>query len=280
VIRQPQTDADFDLCVAIKNAVEPDEPVTVEQLRATRGGALYLHDGGGYVYVAPSSVTGGAYTMVRVAPEARGRGVGSALLEVARDHARGLHTTAMWGRVAIGDDASLGFVGHRGFEQVDREFELVRELGPDEGAVPEGIVELGERHRAGAYAVAVECTPDMPTAGPAEAPAYDDWVANELGGAVGFVAIDGDRVVGYATLQALPATPQRLEHGLTAVLRSHRGRGLAQRLKRAQIAWAARQGYRELVTYTSELNAPMRAVNIKLGYDERPVAVVVRGVVG
>ena len=126
----------------------------------------------------------------------------------------------------------------------------------------------------------VECTPDMPTAGPAEAPPYDDWVANQLSGAVAFVAIDDDRVVGYATLQPLPATPYRLEHGLTAVLRSHRGRGLAQKLKRAQIAWAARHGYRELVTYTSELNAPMRAVNVKLGYEERPVAVVVSGAVG
>jgi mycothiol synthase len=280
VIRQPETDADFDVCVAIKNAVDPDEPVTVEELRQTLGGALYLHDGGGYVYVAPSSVAGGAYTMVRVAPDARGRGVGSALLDVARDHARRLDRTIMWGRVAVGDDASLGFVGRRGFAQVDREVELVRELARDEGDVPEGIVELGEPHRAGAYAVAVECTPDMPTAGPAEAPPYDDWLANQLGGPIAFVAIDGDRVVGYATLQALPATPHRLEHGLTAVLRSHRGRGLAQKLKRAQIAWAARHGYRELVTYTSELNAPMRAVNVKLGYDERPVAVVVRGVVG
>ncbi len=279
MIRQPETDADFDFCVAIKNLVEPDEPVTVEQIRATRGGALYLHEGGGYVYVAPSSVAAGAYTMVRVAPGARRRGVGSALLDVARDHARGLDKTAMWGRVAVGDDVSLEFVRRRGFEEVHREVELVRELGRDEGDVPEGIVELGKRHRAGAYAVAVECTPDMPTAGPAEAPAYDDWVANQLGGAIAFVAIDGDRVVGYATLQALPATPHRLEHGLTAVLRSHRGRGLAQNLKRAQIAWAARHGYRELVTYTSELNAPMRAVNVKLGYEERPVAVVVRGAV-
>ena len=48
-------------------------------------------------------------------------------------------------------------------------------------------------------------------------------------------------------------------------------------IRSPQISWAARRGYRELITQTSELNAPMRAVNIKLGYGERPIDVVVRG---
>jgi hypothetical protein len=34
------------------------------------------------------------------------------------------------------------------------------------------------------------------------------------------------------------------------------------------------------VTTTSVRNAPMRAVNVKLGYTERPTAVLVRGEVG
>ncbi len=41
-------------------------------------------------------------------------------------------------------------------------------------------------------------------------------------------------------------------------------------LKRRQIAWAARHGYRELVTWTQEGNDAMQAVNRKLGYVARP----------
>ena len=67
-----------------------------------------------------------------------------------------------------------------------------------------------------------------------------------------------------------------LEHGFTAVVRSHRGRGIATALKGTQLAWAAGHGYRELVTYTQEGNEPMRAINEKLGYRERPAWILVR----
>ena len=67
--------------------------------------------------------------------------------------------------------------------------------------------------------------------------------------------------------------PHRLEHGLTAVRRSHRRRGLATALKRAQLRWAADNDYRELRTDTVEGNVGMRAVNERLGY--RPLAPVV-----
>ena len=276
MIRRPESDADFERCLAILRAVEPETGVDLEQLRASDG-RLVLHGGGGYLYIAPSSVSDGAYAMVRVEPTVRGRGIGSALLEAAREHARELGKTAIWGRISVDDEGSLGFAERRGFEEVDRSVEHVRTLAAHDGELPDGVVELTERHRAGAYAVAVECTPDMPTAGAAEAAPFDEWAADELAGPVAFAALDGDRVVGYAALRALPATPNRLEHGLTAVLRAYRGRGIAQRLKRAQIAWAAANGYRELLTSTSLRNAPMRAVNLKLGYEERPIDVLVRG---
>jgi mycothiol synthase len=69
--------------------------------------------------------------------------------------------------------------------------------------------------------------------------------------------------------------PHRLEHGLTAVLRGHRGRGIATRLKSAQIAWAAERGYRELITWTDTENAATRRVNTKLGYVEKLGPIVV-----
>ena len=69
-------------------------------------------------------------------------------------------------------------------------------------------------------------------------------VAPGDGDAVAFVALDRDAVVGYARLYLVPTLPERLENGFTAVRKSHRRRGIATALKRAEIAWAAAQGYR------------------------------------
>lgn len=278
MIRIASSDADFELCARIKNELEPGDPVTPEQVRdGKREGELFLHEGGGYAYVVPSSVVGGAFAMLRVAPGARRRGIGSALLDAAGAHARGLGLMTMWGRIRPEDEESLAFASHRGYEEIDREVDLVRALAPGDGVIAEGIVELRDEHREGAYAVAVECIPDMPLVSATAARSFESWVADELSGPVCFVALDGDALVGYAALRAVPATPARLEHGLTAVLRSRRGRGIATALKQAQIAWAAAKGYRELVTSTHQGNAAMRAVNLKLGYVEHASAVVVSG---
>ncbi|HEY7732182.1 MAG TPA: GNAT family N-acetyltransferase, partial [Gaiellaceae bacterium] len=64
--------------------------------------------------------------------------------------------------------------------------------------------------------------------------------------------------------------PRLAEHGITVVAPTHRNRGIATALKQAQIAWAARHGYRELMTFTQDRNDAMQAVNAKLGYDPRP----------
>ena len=66
------------------------------------------------------------------------------------------------------------------------------------------------------------------------------------------------------------ADPHLAEHGLTFVAATHRNRGIATALKQAQIAWASRNGYRELQTSTQVANTPMRAVNDKLGYEPLP----------
>ncbi len=193
----------------------------------------------------------------------------------ARKQARAIGQERVWGRVR--DSDSLGFVAKRGFEEAAREVVVVRKLEPGDGEVGPGIVELREQHLPGAYEVSLECIPEIhgPLVG-AAAP-YEDWLAHELRDpAVAFAALDGDEVVGYARLHTC-GVEGRLEHGLTAVRRSHRRRGLATALKRAQIAWAAERGYRELLSDMVEGNAAMRAVNEPLGYRPLPPVVIVSG---
>jgi RimJ/RimL family protein N-acetyltransferase len=88
---------------------------------------------------------------------------------------------------------------------------------------------------------------------------------------VTFIALDSGRVVGAAAL--FDRIDELAEHGLTAVLRSHRGRGIATALKEATIHWASTNGYRELSTWTQDGNAAMQAVNLKLGYRPRPAVI-------
>jgi|1185.fasta_scaffold31897_2 GNAT superfamily N-acetyltransferase len=274
MIRAVESDADLELCARIVGEVEPDAP-TAEQMRAVRE-RLLLHPDGGYAYVDYSSVPGSAFAMVRVLPKRRNRGIGSALVEAAAAAARALGSDSAWGNTSGGDEDSLRFATNRGFLEVAREVELRRQLVPGEGSVPDGVVELRPEHRAAAYAVAVAAVPDMATAGAPEALPFAKWEENELGGLVAFVAQVNGVVVGYATLQPL-ADPKRVEHGFTGVLPEYRRRGVATALGQAQLAWAAARGYEELVTTTGVPNTALRRQKAKLGYDERPGGVVVRG---
>jgi GNAT superfamily N-acetyltransferase len=277
MIRVAETTADFEACAAIFAEVEPEDRVTAHEL-ATAGGRYLISGGEGYAYVKRSSVPASAYTMIRVRPDARGSGVGAALLSEAAEHARSLHCDRLNGRVHEGDDDSLRFVSKRGFREVTRDVEILLTVDPSGGAWAPGIVELEPEHLPGAYAVAAEATPEMALPLHAVAPPFAEWLAREeRGSALAVVALDGDEVVGYARLFALQAHHGRLENGLTAVRRSHRRRGIATALKRAQVAWAAEHGYREIVSTMVEGNDGMRAVNARLGYRELPGWIVVEG---
>ena len=59
--------------------------------------------------------------------------------------------------------------------------------------------------------------------------------------------------------------------------RDWRRRGLATALKRAELAWAAENGIREIVTWTQRGNDAMRAANERLGYVYRAVSLNMRG---
>jgi GNAT superfamily N-acetyltransferase len=277
MIRAVEDDADLELCARIAGAVEEVAPST-EQLRAVQD-RLLLDPDGGYAYVNHSSVVGSAYAMVRVLPARRQAGIGTALVEAAVSVARGLGHESAWGYVQAGDEDSLRFVSTRGFAEVGREVELTRRLVPGEGTVPAEIVELRDEHRVGAYAVSVAAVPDMPTAGFAAARSFENWVEQELAGAIAaFVALARGTVVGYATLEPT-GDPTRLEHGFTGVLPEHRRRGFATALGGAQIAWAAEHGYEELVTTTGVSNTALRRQKAKLGYVERDGPILVRGAV-
>jgi mycothiol synthase len=279
-IRLAGTDADLERCAAIFNAVHPDDGLALQDLKESKGICL-LHEGGGYAYLADSSSWSWQYTMVRVRPEARRQGIGTALVEAAAETARRTASAGMVGRVLDPHDGgSRAWAAACGFRETRQDVELRRQLHPGDGAIVDGIVPLGEEHLRGAYAVEVECVPDVPATTPMRAAPFERWHELIARHAATFVALDDGEVVGYATLEPLHGMPHRLEHGLTAVLHGHRGRGIATKLKSAQIAWAAANGYRELITFTDIENTPMRKVNVGLGYAETFGPIVVERALG
>jgi GNAT superfamily N-acetyltransferase len=292
--------------VRIRNTVAPENTDSLEQLAwqaATypgEGARFLAHDATG---TAVGTATTGRIWMygpeyerwwlgMWVLPEARGRGLGSALLAACSAAAREAGKLGFDTEVSAVHEDGLRFLARRGFVETDRSKMVRLELaGLAAPAVdqPPGIrlVTLADRPDlvAGVHATAVEAFPDIP---------YDDEPLSALDLA-GFVARDVERpgipadafwialddasgeVVGYASLSFAADSTTVAFHDMTAVRRAYRGRGIATALKRATITWAVEHGLEALDTGNDTENAPMRAVNLGLGYAPLPDWVGLQG---
>ena len=281
---------------ALWNAVVPRYPITPDELERSRGrrpddvrlvGRIDWAVAGCAAAIR-SDLPGRTYMGNVVLPEHRRRGLGRVLLERCVAAARTHGSDVLAAGVEEGDVAGEAFAARYGLREVLRELEISRPVGPEEPEpdLPEGIelVELSTRLDLlpAVYALACETLPEMPLHVPLEMPSYERWLDEDAtgpdvlpGGTL--VALDAGQVVGFSGLIRRAADPHLAEHGLTSVTSTHRNRGIATALKRAQIAWASRTGYRELMTSTQVDNAPMRAVNDKLGYEPRPAWIRVEG---
>ena len=237
----------------------------------------------------PSSIGDALYAMVRVLPGYRNRGVGTTVLAALSRHAEAVESGSLIGRVQEADDASRRFVEQRGFILVSREcpvaLDLTRLAGPPPeppaGVVIVSIAERPDLVRA-AHEVEVETIGDIPVGPEAPTPrTFAAWQTETLDvpGALphlSLVALEGGDVVGWSGLLAL-GEDGVAENLLTGVRRSARGRGIATAMKREQ-AWRAKEaGLRRIETTNDEANAPMRAVNARLGFEAEPVWLLVRG---
>ena len=125
------------------------------------------------------------------------------------------------------------------------------------------------------YDVALEAHPDIPGEEDTGIGTFEEWLSRDMQGAgdhseATFVALDGDKVVGYAKLSLSLSRNDVAMHDLTGVLRAHRRRGIAAALKRTQIAWAKQAGYAKLETSNEVRNEPIRRLNERHGYMIEP----------
>jgi RimJ/RimL family protein N-acetyltransferase len=81
-----------------------------------------------------------------------------------------------------------------------------------------------------------------------------------------YAVVSAGEPVAYAALSVDSNTRRGRNEG-TATAAAHRDRGLATLAKLAQLRWAAANGIDQVVTDNDERNAPMLAINRRLGYE-------------
>ena len=238
------------------------------------------------------SPEGVARAEVRVVGDARGRGLGSALLAELSTWARGLGYGELMGGVKEADAESLAWAGRRGFVEVGRNSMLVLDLTAIDAPgveAPDGIEIVSWAQRPGVergmYEVARQAYPDVPGEEEAEIASFEEWLSMDMQGAgdrpeATFLAFAEGEVVAYAKLSLSLARPTVAMHDMTGVLRAWRGRGIARALKAAEIAWAKESGYERLETQNEERNEPIRRLNERFGYVVTPGSITVRGAIG
>lgn len=220
-----------------------------------------------------STVELGEVGTLHVHPGYRRQGIGTALFTGALDHLAtlGLHRVRVW---ALADSVSFaekhGFTPSRSVRYSALDLSSV----PPLPQAPEGVRLLPldgvePRRLHGAHNAA---SVDKPGDAPVDAIDYSVWHhliwSNvDLDRAASTVAEVGGEVASF-TLVVRDGV--RMWSDMTATLPAYRGRGLARLVKLTALHRARAAGARTAYTSNDEANAPMLAVNERLGY--RPVA--------
>jgi GNAT superfamily N-acetyltransferase len=215
-----------------------------------------------------------AYAGVSVLRAYRGQGIGHGLWEHIAHHLDELapsRVTAMFVETPEG----VAFARARGFEEVRAEAMSCVDPTTIDALIPEAshrVVPLRDVPPEEVYEVDLVTTEDVPATDMVSIP-FEEWLdliwrrpAITLDGSFG--AIVDDRLAGFTLLAANIARGRAFTE-YTATLSEYRGRGIAEQVKRASLAWAAANGIRAAWTTNDETNGAMLTVNRRLGYATR-----------
>jgi mycothiol synthase len=220
-----------------------------------------------------------------VAREHQRQGIGGALYEKALEFARawGLSRVTTYIRLFEPDEPAVPFLQKRGFAEVDREVPVILDLKTFDPSAftrpaPRGIRLLSfadvpdtEENWRRLYELDEVVDRDIPTNGPRhEFPPFEQWRKAQEGPewdprAVILAENEAGDWIGLSALSFQEGTNIAWTN-ITGVLPEYRGRGIALALKLQAIAAAQARGCPLVTTENHEDNAPMRAINKKLGF--------------
>jgi GNAT superfamily N-acetyltransferase len=241
-------------------------------LKAERHGQLVGWGWAGLDWLSARSTD--ALAGVIVHPAHRGRGIGSALWGALDAHLGAIGATVVRGQ---GDGTTApSFAEPRRFRQTAVQTILALDVTTVETAPapPSGVCVMpftafdAERERL--FAVDVATVQDEPGDYDFGGMTFADWERETFGhpnfdpelSAV--VCVDGEPV--GTSLVYADHESGRAVHGGMGILREQRGRGLGLLLKQHVTAWARDAGVVQAFTANDESNAPMLAINRRLGY--------------
>jgi GNAT superfamily N-acetyltransferase len=284
-LRELEPDRDADGVVALVRAASPTAVIS---------SAAWLHRVAtipprarqrGWVAEEEGRIVGNAYAMlnffsedastalvgVNVSGAHRGRGIGSQLYDLVAGHAREIEALSILTTFPESDEA-VAFAHGRGFREVRAEVDSALDPRtvterPQSGLDVRAVADVDPRL---VYTVDIEATRDMPATAPIDVVPYDEWedhvLAHPLFAAEGSFVVIVDGVAAALSLLLVDAESGRATSMFTGTLRDYRGRGLGLAAKLASIEWAVANGVTQLVTTNDETNAPMLAINRRLGY--------------
>ncbi len=244
--------------------IERGTPAGTERLVAERDGAI--------VAWAPSGVHGDGSGWLWIGVEAahRGDGIGTALYDriEARLAARGAGIL----RTQINDEDGRAFLERRGFARTNVMRLLALDLQqadlpePEVAALPLSAVDVGSIRR-----LYIEGHDDVPSTWPRAPFTHGDFLrevvdADWIDRDVSSVVLEEGEPVAFTTVIANHEAG-RAEAQMTSVRRDRRGRGLAYAVKVTSLRRARDAGLRTMLTSNDLENAPMLAVNRKLGFE-------------
>lgn len=224
---------------------------------------------------------------VSVDPSARRRGIGSALYAVCLSFVESQGATELRMLSRDEDADSERFVRNRGFQLRQRAFES--RLDPSEfdssvhraadlasagiTLIPFSATKMDEEARDKLFRLHSETSQDVPGAEVFGEPNFDDFrhmfldaPSFDPGGVI--LAVKDGEWLGMSSVGPMPGG--HWFNTMTGVRREARGQGLGYAMKLAAIAYAKSRGVTDLRTDNDSTNAPMLAINEKLGYRRLP----------
>ncbi|MDG4794180.1 GNAT family N-acetyltransferase [Micromonospora sp. WMMD1082] len=211
----------------------------------------------------------GEVSLLHVHPDQRRRGIGAALLARALEHLAPLDLDRLHGRAL---PEALPFARRHGFAPSRQERFSALDLHalPPLPETPDGVrlLSLAEADPRQVHRVDVLASADEPGVVASGAIGYDHWCA----GTWDNVGLDREASMGaevggvLAAISLVKRDGERMWTDYTGTVPEHRGRGLARLVKLAALHRAAARGITVAYTGNDEANAPMLAINTRLGY--------------
>ncbi len=295
---------DYRSAVAIGNAVWPDYPETVEEWKEMDAKRSKAEKWGRYFAELDGKIIGFAYysqsiwvnhpgklsVNVLVLPEYRNRGVGTTLWQRLCREVEQFDPLRL--RTSSREDYADGvrFALKQGFTEKMRDWESRLDTASldssvwnryssriaEQGIQIKSVVELESdpmRDRK-LYELEWLIAKDVPSSEPPAKVPFEEfqkvWERTNHVPDAWFVALDKGEYVGSTDVWLSKAEPHLLYVGLTGVIRSHRGRGIATALKLRSVEFARQHGFKEIRTWNESNNKVILDINNRMGFVRQP----------